>query len=170
MIKVTCIHQNASAGANHKIAKEIFCTCIGGEVGINAEWRGPGSFRTNGTSKPHQKIPGSRVIYTHQNARSGARQNSAGGEWHLRRFWGRSQRARGQQGGRLDSSAWAGRHLPTLEKGVHVLGQCVGPHSERRRRRFRRFRARGAAAAGCGGGGAAVLRLSQNFPPLAQKI
>ena len=40
-------------------------------MGINAEWRGPGSFRTNGTSKPHQKIPGSRVIYTHQNARSG---------------------------------------------------------------------------------------------------
>ena len=41
-------------------------------------------------------------------------------------------------------SAWAGRHLPPLEKGVHVLGQCVGPHSDRRRRRFR---ARGAAAA-----------------------
>ena len=125
--------------------------------------------QANRTSEPHQTFPVSSITYTHQNARSGARQNSAGGGRHLRRFSGRSQRARGKQGGRLDLSAWAGRHLPPLEKGVHMLGQCVGPHSERRRRRFRRFRARGAAAAGCGGGGAPVLRLSQNFPPLTQK-
>jgi len=129
--------------------------------------------QANRTSKPHQKFPGSRVIYTHQNARSGARQNSAGGEWHLRRFSGRSQRARGQQGGRLDSSAWAGRHLPPLEKGVHMLGQCVGPHSERRRRRFRchigsfgrggrRLRYSAAAALQC----SAPVKTS---PPLIQK-
>ena len=95
---------------------------------------------------------------------AGRATNVTGGNGTCAGFRGALQCARGQQGGRLDLSAWAGRHLPPLEKGVHMLGQCVGPHSERRRRRFRRFRRRGAAAAGCGCSGGGSSRLSQNSP------